>query len=52
LEVGQLAIVAVVLLLGYVLIDLLRVRRREWILVVSGIIAGVALTIIQETWIF
>jgi len=52
LEVGQLAIVAVVLLLGYVIIDLLRVRRREWILVVSGIIAGVALTIIQETWIF
>lgn len=52
LEVGQLAIVAVVLVLGYVLIDLLRVRRREWILVVSGIIAGVALTIIQETWIF
>ncbi len=52
LEVGQLVIVGLVLVLGYLLMDLLRVRRREWILVISGIIAGVALTIIQETWIF
>lgn len=52
LEIGQLVIVGIVLVLGYLLMDLLRVRRREWILVVSGIIAGVALTIIQETWIF
>lgn len=52
LELGQLVIVAIVLLIGYILIDIFKVRRREWILVFSGLIAGVALTIIQETWIF
>ncbi|MDX1941071.1 MAG: HupE/UreJ family protein [Saprospiraceae bacterium] len=52
LEIGQLVIVGFVLLLGYGLMEFLKTPRREWILVVSGIIAGVALTIIQEKWIF
>lgn len=52
LEVGQLVIVGFVLLLAYSFTELLKTPRREWILVVSGIIAGVALTIIQEKWIF
>jgi len=52
LEIGQLVIVATALLLGFVLIERLKVPRREWILVISGIIAGVALTIIQDKWIF
>lgn len=52
LEIGQLVIVASALLLGYVLTEIFKVRRREWILIASGIIAGVALTIIQDKWIF
>ncbi len=52
LEVGQLVIVGAALVLGYILIETLKTPRREWILVTSGIIAGVALTIIQEKWIF
>lgn len=52
LEIGQLVIVTTALLIGYVLVELIKVQRREWILVVSGIIAGVALTIVQAKWIF
>ncbi|MFN7119769.1 MAG: HupE/UreJ family protein [Saprospiraceae bacterium] len=52
LEIGQLVIVATALFLGYLLVELGRVHRREWILVVSGIITGVALTIVQAKWIF
>ncbi len=52
LEVGQLVIVGAALLLGYLLTERARAPRREWILVTSGIIAGVALTIVQEKWIF
>lgn len=52
LEIGQLVIVATALLLGYVLMERIKVQRREWILVTSGMIAGVAFTIIQDKWIF
>lgn len=52
LEIGQLVIVAIALLIVYILTDIFKIRRREWILVASGIIAGVALTIIQDKWIF
>jgi hypothetical protein len=52
LEIGQLVIVATALLIGYLLVERVKVPRREWILVVSGIIAGVAFTIIQDKWIF
>ena len=52
LEIGQLVIVATALLIGYLVMESLKVPRREWILVMSGIIAGVSLTIIQDKWIF
>lgn len=52
LEVGQLLIVAAVLALGYLTVETFKMLRREWVLVVSAAIAGIALTIIQEKWIF
>ncbi len=52
LEVGQLAIVGFVLFMGYLLVEWLRVPVREWILVVSGMVGGVALTIVQNNWLF
>jgi hydrogenase/urease accessory protein HupE len=52
LEIGQLVIVTTVLLLSYAVIEQLKVQRREWILVASSIIIGVALTILQDKWIF
>jgi hypothetical protein len=48
LEVGQLLVVAAVLLLGELLTRLLRLSRREWVLFVSGGTVAVALTMIAE----
>jgi hydrogenase/urease accessory protein HupE len=48
LELGQLLIVAAVLLLGTVVPRLLRLTRREWVLLVSGGTVAVALTMIAE----
>ncbi|HEX5633002.1 MAG TPA: HupE/UreJ family protein [Gemmatimonadales bacterium] len=48
LELGQLLIVTAVLLLGAVLPRLLRLTRREWVLLVSGGTVAVALTMIAE----
>ena len=48
LEIGQLLIVAAVLLIGAVVTRLLRLTRREWVLLVSGGTIAVALTMIAE----
>ena len=52
LEIGQLLIVAAILGAAFVCTRSLSVARRDWNLVVSGAVAGVALTLIQSTWIF
>lgn len=52
LEIGQLAIVAATLLISFVLISFLKVKIREWNLILSGAVAGVALTLIADKWIF
>jgi uncharacterized membrane protein YfcA len=49
IELGQIVIVLVTLLLSYVLINLLKVPRREWNLIVSGIVAGIAIRLITES---
>ena len=41
-EVGQLVIVAIILLLGFVLLRGFGAARRDWVLVVSGATAGIA----------
>lgn len=48
LEVGQLAIVAGVLALGALAHRALRVERRDWVLVLSGATAGVAVVMVVE----
>lgn len=52
LEIGQIIIVLMVLGLAFLVVDILRVRKRDWTLIVSGIVAGVALTLIKEKWFF
>ncbi len=52
LEIGQLLIVGLILVVAGAATRLLGVTRRDWNLVVSGAVAGVALTLIQRTWIF
>ncbi|MBC3784867.1 HupE/UreJ family protein [Spirosoma utsteinense] len=46
LELGQLVIVGLILGLAYVVIDLLRTSRLRWTLIVSGIVTGMALSLI------
>jgi ABC-type antimicrobial peptide transport system permease subunit len=46
LEFGQIFIVFGVLTLAFVLIELLKVRRHDWNLIISGIVAGMALSLI------
>jgi ABC-type antimicrobial peptide transport system permease subunit len=46
LEIGQLVIVSLVLILAYILIDMARVSRLRWTLIVSGLVAGMALSLI------
>ncbi len=46
LELGQLLIVAIILGVSQVALRLLTIRPRDWVLVVSGIVAGMALSLI------
>ena len=48
LEVGQILIVAALFAIGALLTQWIGMRRRHWLLVVSGATAGVALTLILE----
>ena len=51
-ELGQLAIVGVLLLIGYVVLSVARVRRWDWNLFISGAAAGPALIMSLERWPF
>ena len=46
LEIGQLLIVGLILAVAYLVLDVLRVSRLRWTLVVSGIAAGMAISLI------
>jgi len=48
LEVGQLLIVAVVLLVSVICVQLLKVQRREYLLFASGAVFGIALLMTLE----
>jgi hypothetical protein len=48
LEVGQLLIVAIVLIINSLLLDILRIKKHDWNLILSGIVLGIALTLIRD----
>ncbi len=48
LEIGQLLIVSVFLLIGFLGIEILRIPKTTWNLILSGVIAGMALSLIIE----
>nr|MCU0357953.1 HupE/UreJ family protein [Cyclobacteriaceae bacterium] len=50
LEVGQLIIVAIFLVISFILVDLFTIDRRDWKLVLSSVIAGMALVLMKETY--
>ncbi len=48
LELGQICIVLAVLVLTFLVVRLARMRRHDWVLVLSGATAGIALTLMVE----
>jgi hypothetical protein len=52
LELGQIIIVAFFLVLSFLLVDLFGVNRRDWKLVISSAIAGMALILIKDSFLW
>jgi HupE / UreJ protein len=48
LEFGQLLIVLVILAISFLFLEIFKIRKHNWNLVLSGIVAGVALTLIRD----
>lgn len=48
LEFGQIIIVVIFLTLAFLAVELVKVNRRDWRLVVSALIAGMALVLVHE----
>ncbi len=48
LELGQIIVVVLFLAIGFILIDLLKVSRRDFKLVLSSAIAGIALVLLKD----
>ncbi len=48
-ELGQLIIVAIILAIGYIVMNFLNAKQREWNLVISGAAAGIAFILMTET---
>ena len=48
LEFGQIIIVVILLLLCFILVDLCGVSRRDWKLVISSAVAGIAVILMKE----
>jgi hypothetical protein len=48
LEFGQIVIVVIFLVAGFLLVDLFGVNRRDWKLVISSAIAGIALILMKN----
>lgn len=52
IEVGQLVIVLVFLITSFLLVDLMKVNKRDWRLVISSVGAGIALLLMIENKIW
>jgi uncharacterized BrkB/YihY/UPF0761 family membrane protein len=48
LELGQLIIVGIFMTAAFILVDLFGVNRRDWKMVISSAIAGIALVLMKE----
>ncbi len=48
IEIGQFLIVAIIVLITWILVDMLGVKRREWNLILSGAGLGISLVIILD----
>ncbi|MDX1602490.1 MAG: HupE/UreJ family protein [Salinimicrobium sediminis] len=51
IETAQVIVVLCVMIIGFILQNMLRVKRRDWILVVSAIVIGIILPILKENYL-
>ncbi|WPP53439.1 HupE/UreJ family protein [Catalinimonas niigatensis] len=49
LEIGQIIIVAIFLVLSFIVVNIVQVARRDWRIVISSAIAGIALSLMLDT---
>ncbi|QCR23609.1 HupE/UreJ family protein [Pontibacter sp. SGAir0037] len=52
IELGQLLIVGIILVAGFLAMNLFNLKKRDWILVLSSAAAGISLILIMENNIF
>ena len=52
IELAQIIVVLMVLIIGFITKRAFRVAKRDWILVTSSLVIGMALPILIEKWIF
>lgn len=52
IEIAQLIIVLLVLLLGFIFQRIFRLNKRDWVLVVSAIVIGLVIPMLQQNWPF
>ena len=48
LEVGQIVVVMIVLLIAHVMVNLIRIKRKEWVIFLSALVLGLAFKIAVE----
>lgn len=51
-EIGQLVIVLSILLLAFIVVQIFKVKHREWNLILSGAGIGISLILMMERWPF
>ncbi|OAB80451.1 HupE/UreJ family protein [Cochleicola gelatinilyticus] len=51
-EAAQIIVVLLVLLLSFICQTIFRFNKRDWVLVISAIVIGLVIPMLQQTWIF
>ncbi|NEV92909.1 HupE/UreJ family protein [Psychroflexus sp. YR1-1] len=52
IELAQILVVFIVLLLGFIIQNLFRFSKRDWVLVISSVVLGMTIPILIDNWIF
>ena len=50
IEIAQIIVVAAVLILNFLFQFIFRFSKRDWVLVISSIVIGVIIPMLQNTW--
>ena len=52
IEVAQIIVVFIVLILTFVFQDILRIKNKKWVLVISSIVVGLVIPMLHRNWPF